>query len=759
MSQLDRAILVTGGAGYIGTHAVKQLQQQGLQVVVLDNLIYGHRDLVEKTLNADLVVGDICDRALLDRVFKRYAIDAVMHFAAFAYVGESVQDPEKYYWNNVIGTLSLLQAMRKAGVNKFVFSSTCATYGVPDVIPITEDQPQNPINPYGRSKWMVEQVLADYETAYGLKSVCFRYFNAAGADPDGTLGEDHSPETHLIPIVLEAAAGQREAVAILGTDYPTPDGTCIRDYIHVADLAQAHVLGVQYLLGGGESQVFNLSNGNGFSVREVIETAQAVTGRPITVIEQARRPGDPPVLVGSGAKAWQVLGWQPQYAELADIVNHAWNWHQQRHGATAPTSVEAAPQTPAREEAPLVSVIIPAYNAERFLPQTLASIQAQTYQNLEILVVDDGSCDRTPQIVQALAQQDPRIQLLQQANGGVAAARNHGLRQAKGEFIAPIDADDLWWPEAVAKLVNQLQKSRPQVGVVYAWSADIDEQAQPSGGIHAATVVGNVYKTLICHNFLGNASSTLIRKTCLDCVGGYDSQLKAQNAQGCEDWDLYLRLAERFKFAVVPEFLVGYRKVTSSMSGDFSQMARSQALMLKAVQYQHPEIPAFLYRLSQSSFYLYLAYQCDLAGHAPRALAWLKEAAIVDPITPFLRLGFYTLMVKSLSKLTFTSLQQFAQAIAAPPRMQPIPVTQSSRRLLGNTVTAAAFNSTLITRRKQPLPSVVTTPVAPRRRPTHSLSASPQSGLSLPPQRPIKALKIRLKVLVSGILHRGLSNV
>ncbi|MEM9119170.1 MAG: glycosyltransferase family A protein [Cyanobacteria bacterium P01_F01_bin.56] len=406
-----------------------------------------------------------------------------------------------------------------------------------------------------------------------------------------------------------------------------------------------------------------------------------------------------------------------------------------------------------------MSVIIPAYNAERFLPQTLASIQAQTYQNLEILVVDDGSCDRTPQIVQALAQEDPRIQLLQQANGGVAAARNHGLRQAKGEFIAPIDADDLWWPEAVAKLVNQLQKSRPQVGVVYAWSADIDEQAQPSGGIHAATVVGNVYKTLICHNFLGNASSTLIRKTCLDCVGGYDSQLKAQNAQGCEDWDLYLRLAERFKFAVVPEFLVGYRKVTSSMSGDFSQMARSQALMLKAVQYQHPEIPAFLYRLSQSSFYLYLAYQCDLAGHAPRALAWLKEAAIVDPITPFLRLGFYTLMVKSLSKLTFTSLQQFAQAIAAPPRMQPIPVTQSSRRLLGNTVTAAAFNSTLITRRKQPLPSVVTTPVAPRRRPTHSLSASPQSGLSLPPQRPIKALKIRLKVLVSGVLHRGLSNV
>ncbi|MEM0981583.1 MAG: glycosyltransferase, partial [Cyanobacteria bacterium P01_H01_bin.58] len=519
------------------------------------------------------------------------------------------------------------------------------------------------------------------------------------------------------------------------------------------------VLGVQYLLGGGASQVFNLSNGNGFSVREVIETAQAVTGRPITVIEQARRPGDPPVLVGSGEKAWQVLGWQPQYAELADIVNHAWNWHQQRHEATAPNSVEAEPQTPASAKAPLVSVIVPAYNAERFLPQTLASIQAQTYQNLEILVVDDGSCDRTPQIVQELAQQDPRIQLLQQDNGGVAAARNRGIRQAKGEFIAPIDADDLWLPETVAKLVNQLQKRSPQVGVVYAWSADIDEQAHPSGGIHAATVVGHVHRTLICHNFLGNASSTLIRKTCLDCVGGYDPQLKAQNAQGCEDWDLYLRLAERFKFAVVPEFLVGYRKVASSMSGDLRQMARSQALMLKAVQSQNPEIPGFLYRLSRSSFYLYLAYQCELAGNAHRSLAWLKEAAIVDPITPLLRLGFYTLMVKNLAKLTFASLQQFTQAIAAPTRMQPIPVTQSSRRFLGDTVTVAALNSTWLMRHKQPRPSIVTPPVAPRRKSTHSLAVEPRLCLSLPLQRPTNPFKIRLKVLVSGVLHRVLSNV
>lgn len=255
-----------------------------------------------------------------------------MHFAAFAYVGESVKNPAKYYWNNVAGTLTLLQAMCEAGVNKFVFSSTCATYGVPDTIPITENQPQHPINPYGRSKWMVEQILKDFSAAYGLRSVCFRYFNAAGADPDGQLGEDHNPETHLIPLVLQVALGQRDCVSILGTDYPTPDGTCIRDYIHVTDLAQAHMLGVRYLLDGGESQIFNLSNGNGFSVREVIETTKTVTGRPIAVTEKARRPGDPPVLVGSSEKAWQVLGWRPQYPELADIIRHAWCWHQNRHG-------------------------------------------------------------------------------------------------------------------------------------------------------------------------------------------------------------------------------------------------------------------------------------------------------------------------------------------------------------------------------------------------------------------------------------------
>ncbi len=331
MSQSQPTILVTGGAGYIGSHAVLALQQSGYNVIVLDNLVYGHRDLVEAVLKVELVEGDTNDRALLDQLFATRQISAVMHFAAYAYVGESVTDPAKYYHNNFVGTLTLLEAMLAASIKRFVFSSTCATYGVPNTIPIPEDHPQNPINPYGATKLMIERVLSDFDKAYDFKSVCFRYFNAAGADPDGRLGEDHSPETHLIPLVLQTALGVRDSIAIFGTDYPTPDGTCIRDYIHVTDLAQAHVLGLSYLLNDGNSTIFNLGNGNGFSVREVIETARQVTGREITVVEHDRRPGDPPALVGSGDRARDVLGWNPQYADLHAIISHAWSWHQKRH--------------------------------------------------------------------------------------------------------------------------------------------------------------------------------------------------------------------------------------------------------------------------------------------------------------------------------------------------------------------------------------------------------------------------------------------
>lgn len=330
--QSKPTILVTGGAGYIGSHAVLALQQAGYGVVVLDNLVYGHRELVEEVLKVELVVGDTNDRPLLDKLFATHDIAAAMHFAAYAYVGESVSDPAKYYRNNVIGTVTLLEAMVAANIKKFVFSSTCATYGVPNTVPIPEDHPQNPINPYGASKLMVERVLADFDPAYDFKSVCFRYFNAAGADPEGRLGEDHNPETHLIPLVLQAALGKRDSISVFGTNYPTPDGTCIRDYIHVTDLASAHVLGLDYLLNGGDSQAFNLGNGNGFSVKDVIEVARTVTGREIKVVECDRRPGDPPALVGSSDKAKQMLGWQSQYADLTQIITHAWNWHQKRHG-------------------------------------------------------------------------------------------------------------------------------------------------------------------------------------------------------------------------------------------------------------------------------------------------------------------------------------------------------------------------------------------------------------------------------------------
>lgn len=325
-------ILVTGGAGYIGSHAVLALQNQGYETVILDNLVYGHRDIAETVLKAELIVGDTSDRALLKRLFENYPIAAVMHFAAYAYVGESVSEPAKYYRNNVLGTLSLLEAMQAAGVNKFVFSSTCATYGVPKTLPIPETHPQTPINPYGASKLMVERILQDFDVAYGLKSVTFRYFNAAGADPEARTGEDHTPETHLIPLILFTALGKRSSIKIFGTDYPTPDGTCVRDYIHVSDLAQAHVLGLEYLLQGGNSDVFNLGNGNGFSVRETIETARSVTNKDIPAIESDRRPGDPPVLVGSSEKARQVLAWKPQYSDLRQIIDHAWQWHQKRHG-------------------------------------------------------------------------------------------------------------------------------------------------------------------------------------------------------------------------------------------------------------------------------------------------------------------------------------------------------------------------------------------------------------------------------------------
>lgn len=318
-------ILVVGGAGYIGSHMVKRLGQLGCAVTTLDNLSSGHRDAV---LWGEFVHGDLADRALLADVLQPGRFDAVMHFASFIQVGESVLKPAMYYANNVCNTLHLLDAMRAAGVQRFIFSSTAATFGEPQYTPIDERHPQAPINPYGRSKLMIEQVLEDYDRAYGLRSVCLRYFNAAGADPEGALGERHEPETHLIPLVLQAASGRRADIAVFGRDYDTPDGTCIRDYIHINDLCEAHWLALQSLVQGAGSQRYNLGNGAGFSVQEVIDAAQRVTGRAIAVRDAPRRDGDPARLVADATLARQQLGWKPQFPELQTIVAHAWAWEQ-----------------------------------------------------------------------------------------------------------------------------------------------------------------------------------------------------------------------------------------------------------------------------------------------------------------------------------------------------------------------------------------------------------------------------------------------
>jgi len=316
-------ILVVGGAGYIGSHMVKMLLASGHEVITLDNLSSGHADAV---LGGTFIEGDLADVACLDKVFESCRPEAVMHFASFIQVGESVRKPDIYYRNNVSNTLNLLDTMLKFDVKKLIFSSTAAVFGEPRYVPIDEAHPCSPLNPYGRSKWMVEQVLADYEQAFGLRSVCLRYFNAAGADPEGQLGERHDPETHLIPLVLQAASGRRKDIQVYGRDYDTPDGTCIRDYIHITDLCAAHLAALQYLHTGGVSDRFNLGNGAGFSVQEVIDAVQKVSGQSVTVVNGPRREGDPARLVADATRARSILHWAPVFTALETIVSHAWQW-------------------------------------------------------------------------------------------------------------------------------------------------------------------------------------------------------------------------------------------------------------------------------------------------------------------------------------------------------------------------------------------------------------------------------------------------
>lgn len=318
------AILVTGGLGYVGSHAVKQLVDRGEQVISLDSLVFGHK---EAACGSEVVIGDIGDQALLRQLFSTHKIDAVMHFAAFADVGESVSDPQKYYLNNITNSLAMLQVMIEFDVKMMIFSSSAATFGEPEIVPIPEDHSKTPTNPYGRSKLMLEHILGEYEHAYGLRSISLRYFNASGADPSGLIGEDHTPEHHLIPLVIQVALGQRDKVSVFGSDWPTPDGTCVRDYVHVSDLAQAHLLGLDALRSGKATTAYNLGNGNGYSVMEVVKMVENVTGKPINAVPADLRPGDPAVLVASAQKISSELGWKPNYPDLETIVQTAWNWH------------------------------------------------------------------------------------------------------------------------------------------------------------------------------------------------------------------------------------------------------------------------------------------------------------------------------------------------------------------------------------------------------------------------------------------------
>jgi len=334
---MDKPILITGGAGYIGSHTVRKLAAEGRKIVVLDNLVYGHeQSIIDPAV--ELVVGEVGDKALVRSLFEKYGFGSVIHFAAYAYVGESVTDPLKYYQNNTAEPIALLQVMQEFGCKVFVFSSTCATYGVPNKLPITETNTQDPINPYGRSKLMVEWVLKDCGHAWGLRSACLRYFNASGGSLDGLIGEDHNPETHLIPRVLMALTGEIEYIEVFGTDYNTPDGTCIRDYIHVEDLADAHGLALDHLVAGGDSIRCNLGTGVGVSVKEIISAVEEVTGKTVPVKYGPRREGDPDMLVADPAYAKEVLGWEASRKDIREMVRPAWNWVTGPHAGHFPAN-------------------------------------------------------------------------------------------------------------------------------------------------------------------------------------------------------------------------------------------------------------------------------------------------------------------------------------------------------------------------------------------------------------------------------------
>ncbi|GGI05274.1 UDP-glucose 4-epimerase GalE [Egicoccus halophilus] len=574
-STADPRVLVTGGAGYIGSQTCKALRAAGFEPVTYDDLSTGHLDAVRW---GPLEIGDVTDPQRLEDVLRRHRPVAVLHFAGRAYVGESVTDPQGYWHTNVTGSVTLLRALLATTPVPLVFSSTCATYGVPAQVPIAEDTPQQPINPYGRSKLVVEQAIADFGAAYGLPSVILRYFNAAGADPDGELGERHDPEPHLVPRLLDVAAGDLPSVSVYGTDFPTEDGSCVRDYVHVADLADAHVRAVEHLLRGGASVQLNLGTGTGTSVLAAARTVAAVTGREVPVTPDARRAGDPPALVADGGRARTVLGWQPTRSDFATIVRDAWAFRQApppppASGARRPrvAVTDAVAEATTSGPRPVVSVVVPTHNRVRLLAQTLTSVLEQRDVELEVIVVDEASSDATPEVLARL--DDPRVRVLRhERSQGLSAARNAGASLATGRWLAFTDDDDLWFPD---KLASQLAAVEHD-GADWAYGGALQFSDGPVlHGLMLPAPWAPDFAELPRRNVVpGGGSNVLVRRELLDTVGGFDPTIDM-----VADWDMWIRLAREGDPALVARPVVAYRLHSGNMSNGVDEVLRTAAVL------------------------------------------------------------------------------------------------------------------------------------------------------------------------------------
>jgi UDP-glucose 4-epimerase len=583
-------VLITGGAGYIGSHAAHAFLDRGWSVVIVDDLSTGSRSRVPAA--AEFIEMDCADPAVA-AIIRDRSIDAAVHFAARIKVDESVADPLGYYKANVCTARAFFENAHLAGLEAMVFSSTAAVYGDAGETAVREDAPTRPESPYGRSKLATEWILADLSAVSPLRHVILRYFNVAGADPAGRSGPAAESQ-HLLKIAAEAAVGVRPGMQIHGTDYPTPDGTCVRDYVHVTDLAEAHVSAVMHLLGGGESLVANVGYGHGMSVRAVIAEALRLADRPFAVTGRAaaRR--------GSGFHRGRPDA-RDGKAGLAPPARQSGSNAAERHGVG--TAARGGGGSPGVTLAmvPDVSVIIPAWNAEATLAETVGAQQRRPTRAIEIIIVDDGSTDRTGEIAEGLCAADQRISLVRQANGGVAAARNAGLARARGEWAAWLDADDLWHPDKIARQLAAARAAPKPPAFVYSGYRVIDE----AGTVKPLprTLVDLSGETLcrqIASTYFTNVSSLMAPVALARDCGGHDPLLRAEGLEGAEDLLLQLRLAMRGPALCVPEALVGYRMHGANMSRAISRAARSNLRVLELVAAEAPEVPPWVFRLGRA---------------------------------------------------------------------------------------------------------------------------------------------------------------